>query len=113
MVELWNEVFCQVSWYTGNGTSSTGDVLDIDFVVFNAKGYYDKLMSFNDFINNLDDEYANIKNAYNKAVEKAEIIYNEIIKETPKANTKITYKEDITLFAQYMDYFSDAVYELD
>ena len=113
MVSLWNEVFCEVSWYTGYGTSSTGEVLDIDFVVFNAKQYYDDFVQYQEFINSLSDEYDNIKNAYDKAVEKADIIYNAIMIETPKANTEVTYKDDITLFNQYMDYFGDAIYDLD
>ena len=68
LIKLWNEVICEVSWYTGSGTSSTGDALDIEFVVFNAKEYYDKVVSYKDFINNLNSEYDNIKNAYNKSV---------------------------------------------
>ena len=112
LTELWNKVICEVSWYTSNGTSLVGEPLDIDFVVSHAKEYYDKVIKNKEFVDNLPDEYNNLIDAYDKAVDKATIIYNEIMKETPVANSIPTYKNDISLFQQYQNYFYEKVTEM-
>lgn len=110
---LWNKVFCEVVWYAGEGTNSTGDTLDIDFVVANMDKYYNKVKNDKDFVDKLNDDYNDIKNAYSKMFDKATIIYNNIKAETPKANTKLSYKSEIELFNQYQDYLWEAIKELE
>ena len=112
VTKLWNEVFCEVDWYTASGTSSTGGVLDIDFVVFNMDKFYNKVKDDKKIIDQISDEFSDIKNAFNKMFEKATIIYNEIKKETPKSNMPISYDQDISLFKQYHDYMSAAIFDL-
>ena len=112
LTDLWNEVICEVSWYTSNGTSSIGEPLDIDFVLSHAKEYYDKVIKNKEFVDNLSDEYSNIIDAYDKAIDKATIIYNKIMEEKPVANSTPSYKDDISLFQQYQNYFDEKVSEL-
>ncbi len=112
LTDLWNEVICEVSWYTSYGTSSIGEPLDIDFVVSHAKEYYDKVIKNKEFVDNLSDEYSNIIDAYDKAVDKATIIYNKIMEEKPVANSTPSYKDDISLFQQYQNYFYEKVTEM-
>lgn len=111
LVNLWNEVFCEVSWYTGAGTSSTGGELDIDKVVSNAKKYYDKVVDNKEFIDSLSDEYLSIKTSYERIVEEATIIYNGIKKETPQVNVEVEYSSNITSYNEFQNYFASDVQE--
>ena len=107
--KLWNEVICEVSWYSGNGTSSTGKALDIDFVIENMDKYYNKLKDDKEYIDSLGDEYSDIKSAFEKMLDKATIICDHLRTETPKPNEELSYRDEIDLFHQYYQYFSDAV----
>ena len=113
VTDLWNNVFCEVKWYAEDGTSSTGDTLDIDFVVSNMDKYYNKVKNNKNFIDKLSDDYADIKNAYSKMFDKATAIYNNIKKETPKANTELSYNSEIELFNQYQSYLWETITELE
>lgn len=105
LTDLWNDVICEISWYSKTGKSSTGKTLDIDFVVNNSKKYYDQVIKDKEFIDKLGDDYSDIKEAYDKAVEQATIIYDNIQKETPKPNEQLSYMDNIDLFNQYQMYF--------
>ena len=112
VTDYWNEVVVQVSHYASSGTSSTGGALDIDFVVSNMDQYYNKLTKDKTYIENLGEDYKNIKNAYEKLYDKATIIYKHIKEETPKANKPLSYAAEIELFDQYATYFYNEVYSL-
>ena len=105
LTELWNEVICEISHYTYDGTSSIGGELDIEFVVKNSKKYYEKVKEDKDFIDTLSEEYSDLIEAYDKAFEQATIIYDEIHKETPTPGSSEKYRKNIDLFQQYQDYF--------
>lgn len=109
--ELWNNVICEVSWYSKNGTSATGKALDIDFVIQTMDKYYNKLKEDKTFIDSLGDEYSDIKTSFDKMLDKATIICDNLRKETPKANVELAYKEEIDLFHQYYSYFYDSATE--
>ena len=113
LTDLWNDVICDVSWYTSYGTSATGETLDIEFLVKNSKKYYNKVVENKAFVDGLGEDYEDLIEAYDKAVEQATIIYNAIHEETPVANQRPEYKENIELFRQYSDYFWDAVNDLE
>ena len=112
MTELWNEVICEASWYAGNGTGATGQALDIDFVILNMDKYYNKVKDDKVIIDNLGEEYSDIKTAFYKAFDKATIICDHLREETPKPNEKLSYKDEIDLYKQYSDYFHKAVDDL-
>ena len=109
--ELWNEVICEVSHYSTAGKSASGKTLDIDFVISNMDKYLDKVKEDKEYIDSLGDEYNDIKNAFDKMLDKAIIICNHLKEETPKPNTPLSYKDDIDLFKQYFDYFYKAAIE--
>ena len=113
ITDLWNNVFCEVKWYAEEGTSSTGDTLDIDFVVTNMDKYYNKIKNDKNFIDKLNDDYSDIKSAYLKMFDKATVIYNNIKAETPKANTELSYNSEIELFNQYQSYLWKTITELE
>lgn len=112
VTKLWNEVFIEARDYAAHGTSCTGEPLDIDFVMSTMDKYYDKVVEDKAYIDTLGDEYSDIKLAFDKLYEKAEIIYNNLKAETPVANTPLSYADEIDLFQQYHTYFYDAVNEL-
>ena len=105
LTDLWNEVICEVSHYSYDGTSATGEELDIEFVVKTSKKYYEKVKKNKEFVDELGEDYEDIVEAYDKAFEHATNIYNMIQEETPAPNTYDKYKKDIELFQQYQDYF--------
>ena len=111
--DLWNEVICEVSSYSKTGRSSTGQTLDIEFVISNMDKYLDKVKENKEIIDNLGNEYNDIKDAYNKMLDKAIVICDHLKEETPKSNTALNYQSDIELFKQYFDDFYKAVLEKD
>ena len=113
ITELWNEVICNVSWYSRTGTDSVGDELDIEFLIEHMDRYFNKVRDRKEFINGLSEEYNDIKDAYNKLLEQANIIYDELKKETPKPNVELSYRENISLFTQYQDYLWDVIMDLE
>ena len=113
LTDFWNDVVCDVSWYTSSGTSATGEVLDIEFLVKHSDKYYNKIVKNKEFVDSLGEDYQDLIDAYDKAVEQGTIIYDAIHEELPVANTEPSYKENIELFKQYSDYFWDGVYELE
>ena len=110
-VELWNNVFCEVDWYTSYGTSSIGEELDIDYVLAHAKEYYDTVIKNKDFVNTLNDDYNEVKAVYEKIVDKATIIYNNIMNEKPVANQKISYRNELDLYGEYQRDFYQKIYD--
>lgn len=112
VTKLWNEVFVEARDYAKTGKSSTGDPLDIDFVIANMDKYYNKVTEDKEYMDSLGDEYSDIKLAFDKLYDKATIIYNNLKEETPVANQPLSYADEIDLFQQYHTYFYDAVNEL-
>lgn len=112
VTKLWNEVIVEARDYAKTGKSSTGDPLDIDFVIANMDKYYNKVTEDKEYIDSLSDEYSDIKLAFDKLYDKATIIYNNLKEETPVANQPLSYADEIELFQQYHTYFYDAVNEL-
>ncbi len=105
LTSFWNNVVIEVRYYAETGKNSIGEASDIDFIVSNMDKYYTKCVDNKKFIDSLSNDYSNIINSYDKAMEQAKIIYDNIKKETPKANSKLSYKENIELFHQYQDKF--------
>lgn len=112
VTDLWNNVFVEARDYAANGTSSTGEPLDIDFVMSTMDKYYNKVKEDKAYMDGLDEKYSDIKLAFSKLYDKAEIIYKNLKEKTPEANKKLTYADEIDLFQQYHTYFYDAVNEL-
>lgn len=109
---LWNEVIVEVRDYAKSGLSSTGEPLDIDFVLEHMDKYYNKVTEDKAFMDSLGDEYSDLKSAFNKLYDKATIIYNNLKAETPVANKPLSYADEIDLFQQYHTYFYDTICEL-
>lgn len=109
---LWNEVIVQIDHYSGDGKSSTGSALDIDFVIENMDQYFEKVLEDKEYVDGLGEEYSDLIQAFDKLCEKAEIIRTYLKEKTPEPSQPLSYADEIDLFHQYYEYFYDGVYEL-
>lgn len=104
---IWNDGFCDISWYVSYGTSSTGTELDIDFTIENLTYEMEKKIEYNDYILSLDDtisEQKRLIDTWNKVSEQIDILYNQVISDKPRPNDD-TYEFNDDLFKQYFDSF--------
>ncbi len=110
--DIWNDGFCNVSWYTQYGTDSTGGTMDIDFALERLEKAMGKKPEYDNFMNSLSDtEYSEIKSIWNKLSPEIDALYNKIKEEKPAANNA-DYEFDTGLFTQYHDAFSDEIDKL-
>ena len=110
--DLWNNVFCEVSWYTGMGTSSTGEELDIDSVVASMDDYYNALSEDKEYVDALGSEYGEIISEFDAMFDEATIIYDGINAQIPEANSDVEYLDNIEAFNEYYTAFAELVSDL-
>lgn len=111
--ELWNEVFCNISWYVGQGTDSTGGELDIEYTINKADNLMKQRNEYNDYIVALEgEEYSQIKYIWEKLIVEIDRMYNTIKEETPRGKDN-TYKFDTGNFSEYSNDFKDEINKLD
>ncbi len=110
--EIWNDAFCNIKSYIDSGTSATGEEMDIDFTISNLKTSMEKKDEYSKFIEGLEDEkYTELKEVWTKLSEQIDVLYNQVIENTPVANdSSSTFSTD--LFKQYFDKFYNLSYEL-
>lgn len=106
--DIWNNGFVDIKWYIENGTSSTGETLDIDFTLESLDMAMKKKPNYDSFIDGLEEEqYIQIKSIWERLSPEIDMLYNQA-KETSPSNSLDTGK-----FRQYSDAFSDAIDDLD
>ncbi|MNI63006.1 hypothetical protein D3C73_1183490 [compost metagenome] len=106
--DVWNEGFVDVSWYIGNGTSSTGESLDIDFTIDQLAKTMDKKKEYDSYIAALGPEYDSLKKVWTKLSAETDRLYAEIQNNPPKANDG-TATFDTGIFKQYQEAFEKEV----
>lgn len=110
--DIWNDGFCNISWYTQYGTDSTGGTIDIDFALERLDKTMEKKSEYDNFMNSLSDtDYSEVKSIWNKLSPEIDALYNKIKEEKPTANNA-DYEFDTGLFTQYHDAFSDEIDKL-
>lgn len=111
--DIWNKGFCDIRDYISNGTSSTGETLDIDFTLEQLDVAIAKKTEYDSFISGLDNtKYSQIKSIWSKLSSEIDILYNQIKQHKPVAKDKSNIL-DTGKFVQYRDAFSDAISNLD
>ena len=111
--DIWNKGFCDISHYLGDGKSSTGESLDIDFTLEQLADAMGTKAEYDAYINSLEGEkYEKAKHIWSKLSPEIDRLYNKILEKKPEANDR-SYDFDTGLFNQYMDAFSNEVWELD
>jgi hypothetical protein len=111
--DIWNKGFCDISHYLGDGKSSTGESLDIDFTLEQLADAMGTKAEYDTFIDSLEGEkYAKIKQIWSKLSAEIDRLYNQVLEKKPETNDS-GYDFDTGRFNQYMDAFIDEVRELD
>lgn len=110
--DIWNKGFCDISHYLEDGKSSIGETMDIDFTLEQLADAIAKKAEYDAYINSLEDEkYTRVKQIWSKLSSEIDKLYNQIQEKKPTANDS-SYVFDTGLFQQYMDAFTDEVWEL-
>ncbi|MBO6240902.1 MAG: hypothetical protein J6O61_08775 [Butyrivibrio sp.] len=73
----WNPV-CDLDWYVGWGTSSTGGELDAEFTIAKFKDAYKDRDDIVKKVNGLPDDYSLAKQAFSKAIEEFDRIAGDL-----------------------------------
>ncbi|QHI72924.1 DUF5105 domain-containing protein [Aminipila terrae] len=111
--DIWNKGFCDINWYTYDGTDSSGDTIDIEFTLqqldssIKVKAEYDKYMG-----QLKGEEYNELKGIWGKLSAEIDSLSSQIKNNPPKASDEST-GVDTGKFEQYSDAFSDAINKLE
>lgn len=108
----WNEVISQVRDYSETGLGSSGQVIDMDFIISDMNRFYSPLANDKESIDGLGDEYSSLINAYDHMYDEAVIINDYLQQNTPEPNSELPIADDITLFRQYFYSFYDQASEI-
>lgn len=107
--DVWNSGFCDFYHYEEDGTSSTGENIDIEFALEQFKKNYEKKIEYDDYIHSLPSEYEEIQNIWDKLMEESDILYEHYQNGVEQTGTAF----DTAIFVQYRDAFSEAIDEMD
>lgn len=103
--DLWNEGFIDVDCYLETGKGASGQDLDIELTKSQLSKAIKKKTEYDQYINNLGEEYTELKSIWTKLSAEADKLYAQIERNATSLNTDI--------FSQYMYVFSDEVNKLD
>ncbi|MDF9825395.1 hypothetical protein M2475_001850 [Breznakia sp. PF5-3] len=110
--DYWNDGLVDIRDYLHNGTDATGKEMDITITLKRYNKAYKKAAKYDKFIKSLDeDKYGDIKEAWNTMYEEMKIKDEYIQSNDIVAKGDPEFSTD--LFAQYRDYFTDLVYDLE
>lgn len=102
--DLWNDGFCEISYYLEDGKGSYGQEIDIEFTKSQLEKAMNKKAGYDEYIAGLDNHYSDINEVWNKLSSEIDLLYQQVQSGATSLNTD--------LFKQYSDAFSDMVYEL-
>lgn len=109
-VDLWNDGICEMQWYYSDGTSSTGDAIDPEFIISQMAKAMEKKADYDTKMAALPEEYKEISDLWAKVSGQIDVLYSAIQKQgTSRDGAKL----EVGLYEQYFNAFDDAVYELD
>lgn len=103
-VDLWNDGFCDLSWYYGRGTSSTGGSLDAEFTITTLSRAIEKGMTeYRPFIEGLEEDYPYLLEYFDMMMTEASSLI-----ETASTYGDSTPKPfDVGIFKQYNAAFEE------
>ena len=107
--DIWNKGICDMSWYYTNGTNSVGETMDADFTIEQFKKAYAKRAEYDAIMNDVSDEYSDLKEYYSKIMGQVAILYSQII---AKGTNRDGNGLDTGLYNQYYEAFDDRFSEL-
>ena len=103
-VDLWNNGFCDLSWYYGRGTNSTGGSLDAEFTITTLSRAIEKGMTeYRPFIEGLEEDYPYLLEYFDMMMTEASSLI-----ETASTYGDSTPKPfDVGIFEQYNAAFEE------
>ena len=103
--DIWNGGFCDITHYIGDGKSSTGKTMDLDFTIEQLDKAMETKKKYDEYIKGLDDsKFSDVKSDWEKLSEQIDILYGKLKDNKPKAGD-YTYDFDTGLYSQYSDAF--------
>lgn len=109
VVGIWNELFCNVSHYLDDGKDSIGEEFDFDKAMKKADIIMSKKDEYDTFMNNLSDDYKELKEVWNKILPETEKLYDKLKKDRPTAMDE-DYDFDVETYREYMYDFQSLAY---
>lgn len=110
--EMWNNGFCDISFYLDDGTGSVGQKIDITSKIAQIRDSYKKKKAYDEYIKGLNaEQFSNIKNVWDKLSIEIDVLYNQIISKKPVPKDR-KYTFDTGKFSQYMEDFNIATEKL-
>lgn len=107
--DIWNEGFCDLSWYYAGGTSSTGGELDVGFTLERLDKAMEKKEGYDQYMEDLAGDYEDIKDYWAKLSEQVDILYEEVKSREPVVTGKGL---ETDLLNQYSNAFQDELQTL-
>jgi hypothetical protein len=107
--DIWNDGFCDLSYYYEDGTSSTGAELDAEFAIDRLTKAYEEKSKYDNFVENLSDEYEELKGVYAKVSPEIDALYDEVMARGAKV-----VGEDLPTdkYQQYANVLYDLLWDL-
>ena len=106
--DIWNNGFCDISYYISSGTNSIGQTMDIELKMKELKASMSKLKEYNDYITGLEDNiYSELMYVWDKLYIETNSLYDSIKDKMPTANDADA-NFDVGLLYQYVEAFSNA-----
>jgi hypothetical protein len=103
VIDLWNDGFNNIKDYLNTGKDSCGQDLDIELTKSELSKAMKKKPEYDQYINNLGDEYSDIKIIWGKLSPEADKLFAQIEGNTTSLN--------VDFFRQYMDVLLDNINE--
>lgn len=106
--DVWNKGFCDFCHYEESGTSSTGEIIDIELALNQFKENYKKKDEYNSYMNSLPGDFENIINIWDKLIKEADTLYayyENGVDQTGRST-------DTEKFIQYREALSDEINRL-
>jgi uncharacterized protein YjdB len=102
---IWNDCFCNITWYINCGTDSKGNQVDIEEIIAKADEAMKNIQVYDEFFNNLDSSAVNYKDNWACISTEASKLYKKLKEKKPAAND-LTYEFDCQKFYDAMNDFS-------
>ncbi len=103
--DIWNDGFCDISHYIGDGKNSTGKTMDLDFTIEQLGKAMETKKEYDEYIKGLDDsKFSDVKSDWEKLSGQIDILYGKLKDKKPVVGD-YTYDFDTGLYSQYSDAF--------
>ena len=80
VADIWNDGFCDLSFYYRSGTGSTGGELDAEFSIQRLTKAYEEKEKYDAFVDGLSEEHEDFKSVYAKLSAEIDYLYDEVTK---------------------------------